>query len=71
LALEVAPYFELDADEARAIAAQIGQAVVKWRKVALKVGLTMPEIDRLASAFEHDDLNAALALVVRKERMKK
>jgi serine/threonine-protein kinase HipA len=70
LALEVAPYFELDSDEARTIAAQIGQAVVKWRKVALKVGLTTSEIDRLASAFEHDDLNAALALVARKERMK-
>jgi serine/threonine-protein kinase HipA len=71
LALEVAPYFELDADEARTIAAQIGQAVVKWRKVALKVGLTTPEIDRMASAFEHDDLNAALAPVARKKRIKK
>jgi serine/threonine-protein kinase HipA len=71
LALEVAPYFELDADEAHTIAAQIGQAVVKWRKVALKIGLTAPEIDRMASAFEHDDLNAALALVARKERIKK
>jgi serine/threonine-protein kinase HipA len=71
LALEVAPYFELSSDEARTIAGQIGQAVARWRKSALKVGLTTREIDRMASAFEHDDLKAALALVVRKERIRK
>ena len=63
LALEVASYFELGPDEARAIAAQVGKAVATWRKVAAKLGLTAPEIDRMASAFEHDDLRAALALV--------
>jgi serine/threonine-protein kinase HipA len=61
LALEVAPYFELGSDEAHNIAAQVGQAVATWRKEAVKLGLTAPEIDRMASAFEHDDLNAALA----------
>ncbi len=71
LAFEVAPYFELDSDEARAIAAQIGQAVAKWRKVALKVGLTATETNRMASAFEHADLNDARAGVARMERMKK
>jgi serine/threonine-protein kinase HipA len=62
LALEVASYFELGSDEAHAIAAQVGTAVAKWRKMAAKLGLTAPEIDRMASAFEHDDLKAALAL---------
>jgi serine/threonine-protein kinase HipA len=62
LALDVASYFELRADEARAIAAQVGKAVATWRKEAADVGLTAPEIDRMASAFEHDDLRAALAL---------
>jgi serine/threonine-protein kinase HipA len=65
LALEVAAYFELATDEAHAIAAQVGQAVAKWRKKEAKLGLTGTEIDRMASAFEHADLNAALALAVR------
>src|SRR5712692_1881817 len=63
LAIEVAAYFELAPDEARQIAAEVGQAVAKWRKVAAKLGLTPGEIDRMASAFEHEDLKAALAPV--------
>ena len=55
LALEVASYFELGSDEAQSIAAQAGQAVAAWRKQAAKLGLTATEIDRMASAFEHDD----------------
>ena len=55
LALEVAPYFELAPDQAHQIAAQVGQAVAAWRKVAAKLGLTSTEIDRMASAFEHED----------------
>jgi serine/threonine-protein kinase HipA len=65
LVLDVAPYFELAADEARAIAAQVGQAVATWREEAARLGLTAPEIERMASAFEHDDLKAALALAGR------
>jgi serine/threonine-protein kinase HipA len=61
LALEVAEYFELDAGQARAIAKQVGKAVSKWRDEAARHGLTKAEIDRMASAFEHDDLKAALA----------
>jgi serine/threonine-protein kinase HipA len=61
LALDVASYFELAPDDARQIAAEVGQAVAIWRKVAAKIGLTTAEIDRMASAFEHEDLKAALA----------
>jgi len=61
LALSVADYFELTDDEARAIAAEVGQAVSSWRAEAGSLGLTKAEIDRMASAFEHDDLKAALA----------
>ena len=63
IALEVAAYFELGAGAARQIAAEVGQAVARWRKVAAKLGLTPGEIDRMASAFEHEDLKAALAPV--------
>lgn len=59
LAMEVAGYFELDAGKAREIAAQVGKAVSKWRDEGARMGLTEPEIDRMASAFEHQDLEMA------------
>jgi len=61
LAMEVAGYFELDTDMAREIAAAVGDAVSKWRAEAARHGLTKPEIDRMASAFEHQDLEMARA----------
>jgi serine/threonine-protein kinase HipA len=64
-ALEVASYFELNSREARAIAAQVGQAVATWRKEAGRLGLTASEIERMASAFEHEDLKAALAFAAK------
>lgn len=63
LALGVASYFELDDGEARKVAGQVGQVVAAWRTTASKLGVTVGEIDRMASAFEHQDLKAALALV--------
>jgi serine/threonine-protein kinase HipA len=60
LALDVADYFELGAKEARQIAAEVGKAVAVWRRVAAKLGLAPAEIERMASAFEHDDLKAAI-----------
>jgi len=59
-AMEVAAYFELDAKPAGEIAAEVGQAVETWRAEAARLGLTSSEIDRMASAFEHQDLHAAL-----------
>ena len=63
LALKVASYFELGPDEALQISTQVGKAVATWRKVAAKMSLTAAEIDRMASAFEHEDLKDALAPV--------
>jgi serine/threonine-protein kinase HipA len=68
LALQVADYFELREDEAHKIAGQVGKAVATWRKQAAKLGLTPSEIDRMASAFEHEDLRAALALCAPQKR---
>ena len=56
----MADYFELDAKAARAIAAEVGQAVATWREAAADLGLSPSEIDRMASAFDHEDLRAAL-----------
>lgn len=60
-AMAVAGYFQLDASAARGVAAEVGQAVATWRGAAARLGLTPPEIDRMASAFEHEDLRAALS----------
>jgi serine/threonine-protein kinase HipA len=59
LAMEVARYFELRAGQARDVAAEVGHVVSTWRDEAARHGLTKPEIDRMASAFEHQDLEMA------------
>lgn len=62
LALSVAGYFGLTAKEAKAIIAQVGVAVSTWRDVARRNGAKAAEIERMASAFEHDDLQRAQRL---------
>ncbi len=60
LAFEVAEYFELNPEAARMIAAQVGSAVSGWRDEAARLGLTKTACNRMASAFDHGDLKAAL-----------
>ena len=60
LAFEVASYFDLDVTKARKIAAQVGKTVSRWRDEAARRGLTKREVERMASAFEHEDLRLAL-----------
>jgi serine/threonine-protein kinase HipA len=55
LAMEVAEYFELDAGKAKTIAREVQKSVSKWRDEAARHGLKKAEIDRMASAFEHED----------------
>ena len=62
IALSVAPYFELKDTEALRIASEVGKAVRGWRQEAARAGLAAGQIDRMASAFEHDDLRKALDL---------
>jgi len=59
LALSVCGYFELKVTEARAIAAEVGKAVVRWRQTAKRLGATAAEIERMAGAFDHADSKAA------------
>jgi serine/threonine-protein kinase HipA len=61
LAYEVASYFELTTEQARVIAREAGKAVASWRKEAARLGLNSGEIDRMASAFEHNELKMAVA----------
>jgi len=60
VALDTANYFGLAAKNARPIAAEVGAAVERWRNEAETVGLTKSQTDRMASAFEHEDLALAL-----------
>ena len=60
LATEVAEYFDLTVSKAKTIAAEVAQSVATWRKEALRLALSRTEIDRMASAFEHDDLKQAM-----------
>ena len=60
-ALSVAAAFGVGSVEARAIATEVGAAVTRWRDAAARSGITRREMDRMASAFEHEDLKAALS----------
>ena len=60
LAMEVAGYFGLDQKSGNKIASEVGKAVSTWRDEAANLGVEENEIDRMASAFEHEDLDLAL-----------
>jgi serine/threonine-protein kinase HipA len=59
LAFEMAGYFGLSPKDAAATGSQVAKAVAAWRSVAKKSGIRAAEIDRMASAFEHEDLKKA------------
>jgi len=56
LAFLVAEHFGLERDEAQEIAVEVAGAVAQWRSVAETLGASGAECDRMASAFEHEDL---------------
>ena len=58
----VAELFGLGPKPAREIIAQVGQATRVWRGVAAEIGERPAEVRRMQSAFEHADLERALAL---------
>jgi serine/threonine-protein kinase HipA len=60
LALSVAEYFDLKPSEAKGIAAEVGLVVTKWRDEAKRAGISEAEINRMSSAFEHQDLKKAV-----------
>jgi len=59
LALEVASYFGVAGQAAREVCGEVFAAVRGWRKEAARHGIGFAEIERMDSAFEHED--AALA----------
>jgi serine/threonine-protein kinase HipA len=59
LAFEVAPHFGVKPDKAKAIVREVAAAVARWREIAAATGLNAKEIDRIATAFEHEELEKA------------
>lgn len=59
---DAAAYFGLTLSQARIVIHEVAKATAQWRTVAKKVGARTAEIDRMSSAFEHEDLQRALAL---------
>ena len=55
-------FFALTLAQARAIIKEVAAVTATWREFAAAVGVRSAAIDRMASAFEHDDLQRALAL---------
>lgn len=58
-ALSVIDDFRIKKDRAYEIIKQVASAVSSWRDVAKQFELSKNEIDRMASAFEHEDLEKA------------
>jgi serine/threonine-protein kinase HipA len=62
LAISAAEFFGLGLNEAKSMAKEVATETAIWREVASSAGAPNREIQRMASAFEHNDLTRALAL---------
>lgn len=62
LALETAEYYGLKPKDAKAIAREVGLGAAGWRGEAKRLGIGSREVERMASAFEHEDSRKAAAL---------
>jgi serine/threonine-protein kinase HipA len=62
-ALEVAELFRVSEAQARTIVAEVSAATARWRDVARATGLGAQQLDRLESAFEHEQSAAAREFV--------
>jgi serine/threonine-protein kinase HipA len=63
--LAIAPRVGLTSAAAREIAAEVGAAVSGWASVAKAVGLKAGDIERMESAFEHEDATTVRKLAKR------
>ncbi len=62
VAMDVAEYFGLAKEDTKLIISEVADAVKKWSKEASRLGLSKAEINRMESAFEHEDLEYALSI---------
>lgn len=61
LAFTVGSYFNLDLSDMKQIAKEVAKATGSWKTIASHLKIGKKEIDRMASAFEHEDLKKATA----------
>ena len=60
--IEAAPFFEVSEDTARETASTMAARIAgRWRTLLLQNGVTEHQCDEYAAAFEHDQMNVALA----------
>lgn len=57
-----ADYFGLTKEDPKRIISEVANAVKKWRREASRLGLPETEINRMESAFEHEDLEYAVSI---------
>lgn len=62
LALEVAEHFGLRSRAARSVVAEVYAAVREWRAEAARHGIRAGEVERMETAFEHEDAALAASL---------
>jgi serine/threonine-protein kinase HipA len=62
LAFNVGAYFELNSMEMKQIAKEVALATTEWQTTAKQLKIPKKEADRMASAFEHEDLSKAIHL---------
>lgn len=55
LAVDAAPEFFLKKNDAKQIAIEVRRAVKEWRNLASEFGIRRDEVERMTTAFEHDD----------------
>lgn len=60
IACSVAHYFDLNSLQAKKIFKEVGSVTSLWRQEAIKLKIKKTEIDRMASAFEHEDLQKTI-----------
>jgi len=61
-ALSVIKDFRIEKSRAHEIIKEVASVVDKWRDIASNFGISKKEADRMASAFEHDDLKKSKAI---------
>jgi serine/threonine-protein kinase HipA len=61
-ALKTAKHFGIAAADAAEIAREVARSTQTWRQIAKDHGLNAAQVDRMASAFDHQDLQKSLSL---------
>lgn len=56
LTVEVGDYFGLVEDDMRAVVTDLVNSISTWRDEAKRIGVSVEEISRMATAFEHDEM---------------